>query len=72
MQQADLIKHPPHMMLTSPQKKMPSTFSGTSPQQLKGSFLHKALSAEKAAEKLSPVKVIDLLNHKMPKPASDG
>lgn len=52
----NLVKPLPYGILGSPQRRKQMAVSGGSPQ-LKGSFLHKAVSAEKAVEKASPKRV---------------
>ena len=52
----NLVKPLPYGILGSPQRRKQMAVSGGSPQ-LRGSFLHKAVSAEKAVEKASPKRV---------------
>ena len=54
-QQTDIVKPPSYGILASPQRRKQIS-SGSSPQ-LKGSFLHRAVSAEKAAENSSSKQV---------------
>ncbi|KAJ7390049.1 DNA-binding protein rif1 [Desmophyllum pertusum] len=55
-QNTNLVKPLPYGILGSPQRRKQMAISGGSPQ-LKGSFLHKAVSAEKAVENASPKRI---------------
>ncbi|XP_022791524.1 telomere-associated protein RIF1-like isoform X3 [Stylophora pistillata] len=55
-QNANLMKPLPYGILGSPQRRKHTSVSGGSPQ-LKGSFLHKALSIEKVLENASPKRI---------------
>jgi len=52
-QQVEIIKPFPYGILTSPQRNKPPSFPGGSPQ-MKGSFLHRGVIADKATENSSP------------------
>ncbi|KAL9968125.1 hypothetical protein ACROYT_G026458 [Oculina patagonica] len=56
-QHTNLVKPLPYGILGSPQRRKQMAISGGSPQ-LKGSFLHKAASAEKAVENASPKRIL--------------
>lgn len=64
-QQTDLVKPLPYGILASPQRRKPITLSGGSPQ-LKGSFLHRAVTVEKAVEnsslKMVKIKVVPMID----------
>ena len=55
-QHDDLVKPLAYGILGSPKRRKQMAISGGSPQ-FKGSFLHKAVSAEKAVENASPKRV---------------
>ena len=55
-QQTNLVKPLPYGILGSPQRRKQMAISGGSPQ-MKGSFLHKTVSVEKAVENASPKRV---------------
>ena len=55
-QQTSLVKPLPYGILGSPQRRKQMAISGGSPQ-MKGSFLHRAVSGDKAVENASPKRV---------------